>query len=368
MSEFVSQRLQGTFPVTSGRSKVADTMTPTSLIRLGCMLIGFLAGSNLLAQPSLPQPAIPGLRYYYPAERTEPRIVKCDVCVYGGTSGGAVAAVQAARMGRSVVLLEVGKHIGGLTSGGLNSPHGEGELLCGGVAREFYNAVGQMDFRPSIAEQQYLKMLKQAGVEVFLLSHLDRVRKDGARIVAITMENGLEVQAKQYIDATYEGDLLARAGVSWTAGREGISIYGESLNGIRTPGTGGHNYRTSIDPFREPGNPASGLLPRINEHWGQLGEGDARIQAYCFRMWLTKDNPLPIPKPAAYDPEQYEILARLFEAGVDPRPQFGIDTNVHTLFGGAYFTDFVGGITAGPTPAGSNGNESFRLTPTIRSA
>ena len=343
-------------------------MTPTSLIRLGCMLIGFLAGSHLLAQPSLPQPAIPGLRVLLSRgeDRAADRGVRClrlrrDERRRGrGGAGGSDGAKRGAA--------GVGKHIGGLTSGGLSSTDGEGELLCGGVAREFYNAVGQMDFRPSIAEQQYLKMLKQAGVEVFLLSHLDRVRKDGARIVAITMENGLEVQAKQYIDATYEGDLLARAGVSWTAGREGISIYGESLNGIRTPGTGGHNYCTSIDPFREPGNPASGLLPRINEHWGQPREGDARIQAYCFRMWLTKDNPLPIPKPAAYDPEAYEILARLFEAGVDPRPQFGIDTNVHTLFGGAYFTDFVGGITAGRTPAGSNGNESFRLTPTIRSA
>ena len=298
----------------------------------------------------------------------QPRIVECDVCVYGGTSGGAVAAVQAARMGRSVVLLEVGKHIGGLTSGGLSSPDGEGELLCGGVAREFYNAVGQMDFRPSIAEQQYLKMLKQAGVEVFLLSHLDRVRKDGARIVAITMENGLEVQAKQYIDATYEGDLLARAGVSWTAGREGISIYGESLNGIRTPGTGGHNYCTSIDPFREPGNPASGLLPRINEHWGQPGEGDARIQAYCFRMWLTKDNPLPIPKPAAYDPEQYKSSRGCSKrASTRDRSSASTPTSIPCSAAPTLLTSW-GGITAGRTPAGSNGNESFRLTPTIRSA
>lgn len=293
---------------------------------------------------ALPEPAVAGLRYYYPPEEVRPRTIEADVCVYGGTSGGVVAAIQAQRLGRKTVLLEFGKHIGGLTTGGLSHTDGGQPSVCGGIAREFYDQAGQANFRPSAAEQLYRKMLDEAKVEVHLLCHLDRVNKDANRITSIVMENGLEVRAKQFIDCTYEGDLMARAGVSNTFGREANAVYGETYNGIRQLGTGGHDYPAPVDPYVVPGDPASGLLPRVVANTGVPGEGDKAIQAFCFRMRLVQDaDRLPFPKPRVYDTTQYEALARLFETGADPRPQFSIDTNNHHLFGGAYFIDFVAG-------------------------
>lgn len=302
-----------------------------------------LAACSPALAEELPKPAARGLRYYYPPEKVEPRVVEADVCVYGGTSGGVIAAVQADRMGQSVVLLEFGKHLGGLSSGGLSHTDGGDASVCGGVAREFYKLIGQRNFRPSQAEAAFEKLLANTKVAVHKLAHLDKVKKDGTRIASITMEDGLEVRAKQFIDATYEGDLLARAGVSWHAGREANSVYGETYNGIRKPGQGGHNWPVAIDPYRTAGDPKSGLLPRVSNDPGKPGDGDERIQAFCFRMWLTKRDPLPFPKPAVYDEEQYELLARLFESGADPRMGWSLDTNNHHLFGGAYFIDFVGG-------------------------
>ncbi len=290
----------------------------------------------------LPQEAIPGLRYYYPPERVEPREIDVDVCIYGGTCAGVVAAVQADRMGKRVALLEFGKHLGGLTSGGLSHTDGGDASVCGGVAREVYNLIGQNNFRPSQAEAAFEKLLEGTNVLVHKLAHLSNVEKDADRILAI------QIRAKQFIDATYEGDLLARAGVSWHAGREANSVYGETYNGIRTPGKGGHDWPTRIDPYRVPGDSSSGLLPKVNDNPGRPGDGDHRIQAFCFRMWLTKDNPLPFPKPHVYDEEQYELLARLFESGTDPRMRWSLDTNNHHLFDGAYFIDFVGGNYSWP--------------------
>jgi hypothetical protein len=295
------------------------------------------------AAADLPQPAIPGLRYYYPPEQVRSRLVECDVCVYGGTSGGVAAAIQAARMGKKVVLLEFGKHVGGLTTGGLSHTDGGSPSVCGGIARQFYDQAGQANFRPSAAEGLYRDMLEKAGVELHLLCHLDQVHKEENRITSILMEDGLEVRAKQFIDCGYDGDLMAKAGVSFTYGREAKGVYGETYNGIRTPGTGGHNWPAKVDPYIVAGDPASGLLPRVNDHPGIVGDGDQRIQAFCFRMRLTKTDPIGFPKPAHYDPQQYELLARLFATAADPRPQFSIDTNNHHLFGGAYFIDFVGG-------------------------
>ena len=295
------------------------------------------------ADGGLPEPAIPGLRYYYPPEKVEPRTVEADVCVYGGTSGGVVAAIQAARMGRKAVLLEFGKHIGGLTTGGLSHTDGGQPSVCGGIAREFYDQAGQANFRPSAAEQLYRDMLKQANVEVHYLCHLDQVNKDGPRITSIVMEDGLQVTADQFIDCTYEGDLMARAGVSYTYGREANSQYGETYNGIRQLGTGGHDFAEPVDPYVVPGDPSSGLLPQVMADTGIPGEGDRSIQAFCFRMRLVQDDDrLRFPKPAVYDLRQYELHARLFETGADPRPRFSIDTNNHHLFGGACFIDFVG--------------------------
>lgn len=304
------------------------------------------SGAVTAAEPELPEPAIPGLRYYYPPEKVEPRVIETDVCIYGGTCSGVVAAIQTRRMGKQAVLLEFGKHVGGLTTGGLSHTDGGGASVCGGIAREFYSKAGQANFRPSAAEKLFRDMLNEAGAEVHYLCHLDRVNKDGSRITSIVMENGLEVRAKQYIDCTYEGDLMARSGVSYSFGREATSEYDEIDNGIRTPGTGGHNWPKDkpVDPYVVAGDPSSGLLPRVTSETGTPGDGDKSIQAFCFRMRLVKDEDrLPFSKPDVYDLQQYELLARLFETGADPRPQFSIDTNNHHLFGGTYFIDFVGG-------------------------
>lgn len=311
---------------------------------LGVCLLLFCVNPNVWSQaPELPEPAIPGLRYYYPPQKVEPRVLETDVCIYGGTCAGVVAAVQADRMGKRVVLLEFGKHLGGLSSGGLSHTDGGDPGVCGGIAREFYQLIGQRNFRPSEAEAAFEQLLESTKVTVHKLAHLDKVTKQGTEIISISMEDGLTVRAKQFIDATYEGDLLARSGVSWHAGREANSIYSETYNGIRTPGQGGHNFPVAIDPYRVAGDPSSGLLPRVNNNPGQPGDGDNRIQAFCFRMWLTKSNPLPFPKPTVYDEEQYELLARLFESGADPKIRWSLDTNNHHLFNGAYFIDFVGG-------------------------
>ena len=308
----------------------------------------------------LPEPAVPGLRYYYPPEKVEPRVIETDVCIYGGTCAGVVAAVQADRMGQRVVLLEFGKHLGGLSSGGLSHTDGGDAAVCGGVAREFYNLIGHRNFRPSDAEAGFEKLLEPTQVVVQKLAHLDKVKKDGLRIVSITMEDGLEVRAKQFIDATYEGDLLARAGVSWHAGREANSVYDETYNGIRIPGTGGHNWPTKVDPYKVAGDPTSGLLPRVNNNPGKPGDGDDRIQAFCFRMWLTKKDPRPFPKPTVYDPEQYELLARLFESGANPAIGWSLDTNNHHLFKGAYFIDFVGGNYGWPDATWAEREQIFQ--------
>lgn len=306
-----------------------------------CAVLATMSAESFAAE--LPKPAVPGLRYYFPPENVESRVIETDVCVYGGTCAGVVAAVQADRMGQRVVLLEFGKHLGGLSSGGLSHTDGGDSAVCGGVAREFYNLIGQRNFRPSEAEAAFETLLKPTKVVVKRLSHLDTVKKAGTRIVSITMEDGLTVRAKQFIDATYEGDLLARAGVSWHAGREANSVYKETYNGIRTPGQGGHNWPAPVDPYRVKGDPSSGLLPRVNDNPGNPGDGDKRIQAFCFRMWLTKNDPLPFPKPTVYEAGQYELLARLFESGADPKIRWSLDTNNHHLFNGAYFIDFVGG-------------------------
>jgi len=299
-----------------------------------------------LPAPSLPVPAIPGLRYYYPPASVEHQVIEVDVCVYGGTSGGVAAAIQSQRMGKKTVLLEFGKHIGGLTTGGLSHTDGGSPVVCGGIAREFYDQAGQANFRPFAAEQLYQKMLDAAGIQVYKLCHLSKVNKVGSRIISMEMENGLEVKAEQFIDCTYEGDVMPRAGVSYTFGREGNEQYGETYNGVRELGTGGHDWPKdrSIDPYVTAGNPTSGLLPRVFADCGTPGEEDKTIQAFCFRMRLVKDEKRrPFPKPNIYDVQQYELLARLFETGADPRANFTIDTNNHHLFGGAYFIDFVGG-------------------------
>lgn len=242
-----------------------------------------------------------------------------DLVVYGGTAGGVVTAVAAAREGASVALLEPGRHLGGMTSGGLGkTDHGKKETI-GGYSLEFYERVGRhygekitWYFEPHVAEQVLKELVREAGIEVFFEHRLREgrsVRKKKRRITGIVMENGSVFEAKVFADCTYEGDLLAQAGVSYTVGRESSSQYGESLAGVR-PKDRNHQFDYPIPAYDDNGN----LLPEIQTgERGELGAGDKKVQAYNFRMCLSSDknNQVPFPKPENFNPGRYELLLRL---------------------------------------------------------
>jgi len=273
-----------------------------------------------------------------------------DVVVYGGTSAGVTAAIQTARMGKTAILIEPGRHVGGLTSGGLGATDIGNKQAIGGMAREFYARVRKhydrpeawkhqtlaeyrkvrstlvddetmWGFEPRVAEQILLEMLAEAKVPVVRGQRLDLargVKKQGPRIVAIVMESGREFRGRMFIDATYEGDLMAKAGVSYMVGREPNARFGETLNGVQVARAVHHQFTKPVDPFVRPGDPASGLLPGVHAGPpGEDGQGDRRVQAYCFRMCTTDapENRRPWPKPADYDPLRYELVLRNCEAG-----------------------------------------------------
>ena len=289
-------------------------------------------------------------------------VIESDICVYGGTSGGVAAAVQAARMGKSVVIAEPGKHLGGMTSGGLSAVDIGDPRSVGGIAREYFTKLaatvgvtlawdkafkgdggggpatgGAYAIEPHKAEQVFTDMAKEEGVKVHFGARLASVKKDGARINELVMENGDIFRAKVFIDTSYEGDLMAKTGVSYTLMREGNAKYGETLNGIhytekyvprtnhlkpgphgRVPGGQGVWDRDfPLDPYVVKGDPKSGLLPLINEgDPGKQGDPAPGVQAYCFRLCLTTNpaNMIPITPPSDYDPKRYEIVARFIEA------------------------------------------------------
>jgi hypothetical protein len=306
-------------------------------------------------------------------------VVETDICIYGGTSAGVAAAVQAVRMGKSVVIVGPDKHLGGLSSGGLGFTDTGNKAVIGGVAREFYHRVwkhydqpetwkwqkredygnqGQgtpaIDkdlrtmwiFEPRVAERVFEDWIREHKITVQRDEWLDRangVKKDGARITSITMLSGKTYRAKMFLDATYEGDLLAAAGVEYHVGREANGVYGEQWNGVQT-GVLHHRHhfgavKEKISPYVVPGDPSSGVLPRIStNHPGEYGQGDKKVQAYCFRLCLTDhaENRVPFPKPEGYDPKQYELLLRIYNAGwretfekFDPIPNHKTDVNNH---------------------------------------
>lgn len=316
------------------------------------------------------------------------RAADYDVVVYGGTSAGVIAAVQAKKMGKTAVIVGPDKHLGGLSSGGLGWTDTGNKSVIGGLSREFYHRIynhyaadsgwkwqtresygnkGQgnraMDgkertmwiFEPHVAEQVFEDFVKEYEIPVLRDEWLDRkngVRKRGERIVSITMLSGKRFTGRMFIDATYEGDLMATAGVDYHVGRESTKKYGEEWNGVQTGVLHhGHHFgvlKKPISPYVVPGDPSSGVLPRINAGSpGEFGAGDHRVQAYCFRMCLSNhpDNLVPFPKPDGYDPKQYELLLRIFEAGwretfrkYDPIPNKKTDTNNH----GPMSTDNIG--------------------------
>jgi FAD-dependent oxidoreductase family protein len=260
-----------------------------------------------------------------------------DIVIYGGTSSGVIAAVQAARMGKTVALVEPGRHLGGLTSGGLGrTDYGHQETI-GGLARTFYEKAGRYyqqeiawDFEPHVAEKVFNDMVREAGpgkLEVILEQRLlfdarRGVQRKGAGIEAIVTESGRRFGGRVFIDATYEGDLMALAGVSYHLGREARDTYGETLAGVLEPGKGSYFqpkqfFPPEVDPFLIPGEPGSGLLPGIQgAGLDKPGAGDRKIQAYNFRVCLTTDpdNRIPFTEPAGYEPLRYELLARWIAA------------------------------------------------------
>lgn len=308
---------------------------------------------------------------------------KADVVVYGDASGGVTAAVQAARMGKKVILVSQYGHLGGLTSSGLGWTDIGNPAILGGLSREFYHKAykhyeqpgawkqesrdtfgnqGQGTkglnpetelasvFEPKVAEGIFDGMVKDAGVTV-IMGRLDLkagAAKEEGRISEIRLEDGSSVSGKMFIDASYEGDLMAAAGVSFMIGREANSEYGESGNGI-TGALHQNQLPKGIDPYRVKGDPASGLLPGVNpDMGGQKGDGDKKLQAYCYRMVLTdaEDNRIAIAKPEGYDENDLELLFRAIEAGqkggffkTSPMPNRKTDSN-NT---GGISTDFIGG-------------------------
>jgi len=251
-----------------------------------------------------------------------------DVVVYGGTSSGVVAAVKTARMGHAVVLIEPGRHLGGLSSGGLGATDIGNKDAIGGMSREFYRRVGAAygqpeawKFEPHVAESVFNAWVREAGVPVVFGERLDLrrgVEKRGTRITSITMESGRSFAGRVFIDATYEGDLMARAGVSYRVGRESNAEYDETLNGVQTQKATHHQFVVAVDPYVVPGDPTSGLLPGIDPDGpGAEGSGDRRVQAYNYRLCTTDvpENRRAWPRPPDYDPLRYELLLRNFEAG-----------------------------------------------------
>ncbi|HBX46508.1 FAD-dependent oxidoreductase [Limibacterium fermenti] len=321
-----------------------------------------------------------------------------DVVIYGGTSAGIASAIQTSRMGKSVVIIEPTHRIGGLTTGGLGQTDIGNKQVIGGISREFYQNIrkyyddpknwkwqdrseyidgGQTrtkkgeeamwTFEPSAALKVYHQMISEEKIDIVYGERLNRksgIRKKGNKIESIEMENGSQYTGKMFIDATYEGDLMAAVDVSYRVGRESNREYGETLNGVQankisatlkwtlSRNAYNHNFVDRVDPYIIKGYPESGFLPYLTEGTpGVDGEGDDKVQAYCFRMTLTDhpDNRIPFKKPENYDERNYELLFRNYEADSgsemnqmpwinSPMPNRKTDTNNRRGFS----TDFIG--------------------------
>lgn len=310
---------------------------------------------------------------------------EADIIIYGGTSAAITAAVQAKKMGKSVIVVSPDKHLGGLSSGGLGFTDTGNKAVIGGLAREFYHRLYlhyQQDsawkwqnreeygnkgqgtpaidgenrtmwiFEPHAAERIFEDFVQENQLEVHRDEWLDResgVNKENGKITEIRVLSGKIYRGKVFIDATYEGDLMAAAGVSYQVGREANSVYGEKWNGVQV-GVFQHNhyFYDSISAYRVPGDPSSGLLPEIShDPPGENGQGDHRLQAYNFRMTLSRnpDNRVSFPRPDNFDSNRYELLARVYATGwdetfwkFDPIPNQKTDTNNH----GPFSTDYIG--------------------------
>jgi FAD dependent oxidoreductase len=305
---------------------------------------------------------------------------RADVVIYGGTAAAVIAAVKVKQLGKSVIVISPDKHLGGVTSSGLGYSDVSNKDLIGGLAKDFYrrvydyyqkpeswkwqsksdygskgissNTSGKGEkfmwiFEPHVAEKIFDDWIDEYKIQVLKEEYLDRNRavgKDKVNLNYFYTLSGKKIIGKVFIDATYEGDLMASSGVRYTFGREANSVYGEKHNGI-VKGVYQHDHnfkKLVIDPYVIKGKPESGLIPKISpDSPGKNGDGDNRIEAYCYRMCLTKvkENQIPITKPANYNPSDYELLGRIFEAGwnspfnkFDPVPNNKTDVNNHGPF------------------------------------
>ena len=315
----------------------------------------------------------------------EKNAYQADIVIYGGTSAAVIAAVQAKKSGKTVIIVSPARHLGGLSSGGLGFTDMGNKAVIGGLARDFYHRVflhyqkdsswvwqkkedygnkGQgapaMDgnertmwiFEPHVAENVFEEFVKENEITVVYDEWLDRengIKMEEGKIVSIRTLNGKVFNGKMFIDATYEGDLMATAKVNYHVGRESNSVYHEEWNGVQTGVfQHSHYFKSKIDPYKTPGDSSSGLLPLISsDNPGINGEGDKKVQAYCFRMCLTNNpqNKVAFSKPEGYDPAHYELLVRLFDSGwrdlfkkYDPIPNQKTDVNNH----GPFSTDYIG--------------------------
>ena len=308
-----------------------------------------------------------------------------DIIIYGGTSAAIIAAVEVVKSGKTVLIVSPDQHLGGLTSGGLGFTDTGNKAVIGGLSREFYHRVwlhykddaawnwqnqsdfgnkGQgtvaMDgefrtmwlFEPHVAEKVFEDFVKENNIKVLRGEWLDRnkavVKKKGNIISFLTL-SGKVFKGKMFIDATYEGDLMAVAGINFHVGREGNAKYNETFNGVQTGVfQHDHHFKSNISPYKIKDDPSSGLLPYISaEPPGEFGAADKKIQAYCFRMCMTNhpENSVAFPKPDNYDASKYELLLREFNTGrndwfskFDVLPNKKTDTNNH----GAFSSDFIG--------------------------
>ena len=313
------------------------------------------------------------------------QLYKADIIVYGGTSAGIMAAVQATKMGKSVIVVSPDRHLGGLSSSGLGFTDTGDKSVIGGLARTFYQKVYQhyqqanawkwqkkeaygnkgqgtpaIDgtdrtmwiFEPHVAEQAMEDFVEENKLKIYRDEWLERkqgVKMNDGKITSIKTLSGKTFSAKMYIDATYEGDLMAAAKVSYHVGREANDTYNEQWNGIQAlVFQHAHYFKNNIDPYKIPGDKKSGLLTGIStDQPGPNGMVDHKLQAYCYRMCLTNkaENKIEFPKPDRYNAMDYELLLRVFNAGwdelfnkYDPIPNHKTDTNNH----GPFSTDFIG--------------------------
>lgn len=284
-----------------------------------------------------------------------------DVCVYGGTSAGVIAAYAVAKQGKTVLLVEPGYRLGGMTSGGLGQTDIGNKQVVKGLSLDFYRRVGatygrleSWIFEPKVAEAIFKDYIERGQVEVLYGNSIVGAQKQGATIKSIFLSSEddsamTEIVAKQFIDCSYEGDLMAAAGVTYVVGREDNKVYGEDHNGVQMQHL--HQFVDGVDPYVVKGDPSSGLLWGISpETMAQTGSGDSKVQAYNYRICLTNDpaNMLPIEKPANYDASHYELLLRVIEAQkkyklndyfiVSPMPNNKTDINNR----GPFSSDMIG--------------------------